>query len=123
MSIIKKIIAAGVAACAAVSFAGCSAQSGTGAQEVAAKVNDTVITKEALDVEISNGLANYGMDYDSLVSYYGEETAKEYTLSVLDAMIEQELMLQHADELGCGELTDDEREIILKGCLINYNRG
>ena len=21
-----------------------------------------------------------------------------------------------------GELTDDEREIILKGCLINYNR-
>ena len=25
-------------------------------------------------------------------------------------------------ELGLGELTDDEREIILKGCLINYNR-
>ena len=22
-----------------------------------------------------------------------------------------------------GELTEDEREIILKGCLINYNRG
>ncbi len=25
-------------------------------------------------------------------------------------------------EFGIGELTDDEREIILKGCLINYNR-
>jgi aconitate hydratase len=25
-------------------------------------------------------------------------------------------------ELKLGELTDDEREIILKGCLINYNR-
>ncbi len=25
-------------------------------------------------------------------------------------------------ELGLGELTDNEREIILKGCLINYNR-
>ena len=25
-------------------------------------------------------------------------------------------------ELSLGELTDDEREIILKGCLINYNR-
>ena len=25
-------------------------------------------------------------------------------------------------ELGLGELTDDERDIILKGCLINYNR-
>lgn len=26
-------------------------------------------------------------------------------------------------ELTLGELTDDEREIILKGCLINYYRG
>ena len=25
-------------------------------------------------------------------------------------------------ELTLGDLTDDEREIILKGCLINYNR-
>jgi len=25
-------------------------------------------------------------------------------------------------DLTLGELTDDEREIILKGCLINYNR-
>ena len=25
-------------------------------------------------------------------------------------------------ELQMGELTDDEREIILKGCLINFNR-
>ena len=28
-----------------------------------------------------------------------------------------------AFDLGMGELTDDEREIILKGCLINYYRG
>ena len=26
-------------------------------------------------------------------------------------------------ELRLGELTDDERTIILKGCLINYYRG
>ena len=25
--------------------------------------------------------------------------------------------------LTLGELTDEERQIILKGCLINYNRG
>ena len=25
-------------------------------------------------------------------------------------------------ELSVGDLTDEEREIILKGCLINYNR-
>lgn len=29
----------------------------------------------------------------------------------------------HPFELTLGELTDDEREIILKGCLINYYRG
>ena len=28
-----------------------------------------------------------------------------------------------AFELQMGELTDDEREIILKGCLINYYKG
>ena len=27
-----------------------------------------------------------------------------------------------AFDLQLGELTDDEREIIIKGCLINYNR-
>ena len=27
-----------------------------------------------------------------------------------------------AFDLRLGELTDEEREIILKGCLINYNR-
>ena len=27
-----------------------------------------------------------------------------------------------AFELRLGDLTDDERQIILKGCLINYNR-
>jgi len=26
-------------------------------------------------------------------------------------------------KLGLGAMTDDEREIILKGCLINYYRG
>ena len=25
-------------------------------------------------------------------------------------------------KLSLGEMTDDERDIILKGCLINYNR-
>ena len=28
----------------------------------------------------------------------------------------------HKITLKMGELTDDEREIILKGCLINFNR-
>ena len=29
----------------------------------------------------------------------------------------------HKFDLKLGDLTDDEREIILKGCLINYYRG
>ena len=30
--------------------------------------------------------------------------------------------LGEAFDLRLGELTDEERQIILKGCLINYNR-
>jgi len=43
------------------------------------------------------------------------ETINAYTVSVeKDALT--------AFELKLGELTDEERQIILKGCLINYNR-
>ena len=40
---------------------------------------------------------------DSITVYVVGDTLKEFSLTL-------------------GELTDDEREIILKGCLINYNR-
>ena len=40
---------------------------------------------------------------DSIKAYVVGDELKEFTMSL-------------------GELTDDEREIILKGCLINYNR-
>jgi len=41
--------------------------------------------------------------HDSITAYAIGDEAKQFTMSL-------------------GELTDDEREIILKGCLINYNR-
>ena len=45
-----------------------------------------------------------------------EEKATQFTVyQVKDGAL-------HAFTLNMGELTDDEREIILKGCLINYNR-
>ena len=40
---------------------------------------------------------------DSIKAYVVGDELKEFTMAL-------------------GELTDDEREIILKGCLINYNR-
>ena len=40
----------------------------------------------------------------SMKAYVVGDTVKEFTLNI-------------------GDLTDDEREIILKGCLINYYRG
>ncbi len=45
-----------------------------------------------------------------------EEKASDITAYVVKG--------DHLEEfhLKMGELTDDEREIILKGCLINYNR-
>ena len=40
---------------------------------------------------------------------------KAYTVNVAEDRLQQ-------FELTLGELTDEERQIILKGCLINYNR-
>ena len=45
-----------------------------------------------------------------------EEKASDITAYVVKGDYLEEFHLK------MGELTDDEREIILKGCLINYNR-
>lgn len=49
-------------------------------------------------------------------------TAVEEKKSKIKAYVIEEARLKEF-ELGLGDLTDDEREIILKGCLINYYRG
>ena len=41
--------------------------------------------------------------------------------SVMKAYVVKDKLIEF--DLRLGELTDDEREIILKGCLINYYRG
>ena len=43
------------------------------------------------------------------------DSIKAYTVNVAEDRLQQ-------FELTLGELTDEERQIILKGCLINYNR-
>ena len=45
-----------------------------------------------------------------------QDVIKAYKVSVEEGKLE-------GFELRLGELTDEERQIILKGCLINYNRG
>ena len=45
----------------------------------------------------------------------------EEKTDVITAYVVEKDGLQ-AFELRLGELTDEERQIILKGCLINYNR-
>ena len=40
--------------------------------------------------------------------------------SIIKAYVVKDELVEF--DLTLGELTDDEREIILKGCLINYNR-
>ena len=45
-----------------------------------------------------------------------EEKAETITAYVVGDSLKQ-------FEMKLGDLTDDEREIILKGCLINYYRG
>ncbi len=46
---------------------------------------------------------------------------KSAKASELNAYVVKEGELKEF-KLRLGELTDDERDIILKGCLINYNR-
>ena len=45
----------------------------------------------------------------------------EENADVIEAYVVEKGQLE-AFELRLGELTDEERLIILKGCLINYNR-
>ena len=51
----------------------------------------------------------------------GIKAAVENKTEVIKAYVVKEEGLQEFD-LRLGELTDEERQIILKGCLINYNR-
>ena len=50
-----------------------------------------------------------------------EEKAVEDKVSVVKAYVVGDGLKEI--ELKLGDLTDNEREIILKGCLINYYRG
>ncbi|MCH5255102.1 MAG: hydratase, partial [Lachnospiraceae bacterium] len=45
---------------------------------------------------------------------------KQETITAYRVSVEEDAL--YAFDLTLGELTDEERQIILKGCLINYNR-
>ena len=64
------------------------------------------------DLPFSNG------DY---IFIPGIRKAVEYKATDIEAYVASAEGLKPI-HLTLGELTDDEREIILKGCLINYNR-
>ena len=51
----------------------------------------------------------------------GIKKAVEEKKDVIDAYVVKDGALNKF-EMRLGELTDEERQIILKGCLINYNR-
>ncbi|MBR6384258.1 MAG: hydratase, partial [Lachnospiraceae bacterium] len=51
----------------------------------------------------------------------GIKAAVEEKKEIIDAYVVKDGALNKF-EMRIGELTDEERQIILKGCLINYNR-
>ena len=59
-------------------------------------------------------------DFENEIKRAQDEVAKKYA----EYQQDQANLPKNIQEitLRLGELTDDEREIILKGCLINYNR-
>lgn len=90
------------------------------------------IAKEYATKRYRSNLINWGMlpflfDSDDLPFANGDyifipdiaEAVREKRSEIKAYVVKDELK---EFELKLGELTDDEREIILKGCLINYNR-
>ena len=77
--------------------------------------------RECLDIISENSDLNIVcvIDNDELREKYFKK-AVEDKLTKIPAYVVNEGMKEIT--LTLGELTDDEREIILKGCLINYNR-
>lgn len=90
------------------------------------------IAKEYATKRYRSNLINWGMlpfiyENDELPFANGDyifvpgiEKAVREKAAVIKAYVVKDEMKEF--ELKLGELTDDEREIILKGCLINYNR-
>ena len=89
------------------------------------------IAKEYATKRYRSNLINWGMlpfimeeDYDFDVDDYifvpGIKDAIANKTEEIKAYVVNKGMKELT--LKVGELTDDEREIILKGCLINYNR-
>ena len=90
------------------------------------------IAKEYATKRYRSNLINWGMlpflfDEETLPFANGDyifipdiAKAVKEKASVIKAYVVRDELQEF--ELKLGELTDDEREIILKGCLINYNR-
>ena len=90
------------------------------------------IAKEYATKRYRSNLINWGMlpflfDEETLPFANGDyifipdiAKAVKEKASVIKAYVVKDELQEF--ELKLGELTDDEREIILKGCLINYNR-
>lgn len=90
------------------------------------------IAKEYATKRYRSNLINWGMlpfiyENDELPFANGDyifvpeiEKAVREKATVIKAYVVKDEIIEF--ELKLGELTDDEREIILKGCLINYNR-
>jgi aconitate hydratase len=91
------------------------------------------IAKEYATKRYRSNLINWGMlpfiyEEDELPFANGDyifipniADAVKNKISIIKAYVVKEDGMKEF-ELKLGELTDDEREIILKGCLINYNR-
>ena len=90
------------------------------------------IAKEYATKRYRSNLINWGMlpfileedicfDNGDFIFVPDIKKAVEDKVSVIKAYVVNKDMKEI--EFKLGDLTDDEREIILKGCLINYNRG
>ncbi len=103
----KKIIIIALSAVLALSLAACSAGGG----KSVATVNGNNITEAQVATEFNRMFEMYGMTYDSLSddSYFTPEDAQLYKNSVLDQLINSQLILEYAKQNNI-TLTDQEKQ-------------
>ena len=112
MNTFKRILMVGLGAALVFSCAACSmvaVNKDRDASQAVADVNGTKITKGEVNKAVDSMLSMYGMTQETYSSSYGAEQLTTMKSSMLDSMIDQEMLFQKAKEAGLVDESDEHK--------------
>ncbi|MEA4853486.1 MAG: peptidylprolyl isomerase [Christensenella sp.] len=112
MNTFKRILMVGLGAALVFSCAACSmvaVNKDRDASQAVADVNGTKITKGEVNEAVDSMLSMYGMTQETYSSSYGAEQLTTMKSSMLDSMIDQEMLFQKAKEAGLVDESDEHK--------------